>query len=86
MDKPYRWKVTRASDVCPEAMEVEGPGGLDPDIKDNRTWFSVYDDDDVFYFGGYLYGDFDGFEPLDDYGMPNFGAAHIKLEGDTHYL
>jgi hypothetical protein len=33
------------------------------------------------YYTGYIYGEYDGFEPLDDFGTPNAGAVHIKLDG-----
>ena len=45
----------------------------------NKTAFKMYDDDDNLHYEGYLYGDFDGFEPLDDFGMPNAGATSIFL-------
>ena len=86
MSKPYRWKVTDASDLCGEAIGVEGPGGLDPDIKDNAVQFFVYDDDDVYYFRGWLYGEYEGDEPLIDYGVGCWGACHIRLAGDPNYL
>ena len=40
--------------------------------------FRMYDDDDELYYEGRIFGDYEGFEPLDDFGTPNAGAVHIK--------
>ena len=87
-EKPaYRWKITKVHlDFLSGEKGVQGPRNLDPDITDNPIQFWMYDDDDECYYEGMLYGDYDGFEPLDDFGMPNAGCVHIKLQGDTHYL
>ena len=45
----------------------------------NETKFRMYDDDDNLYYSGTLWGDFDGFEPLDDFGTPNAGCTYIEL-------
>ena len=42
----------------------------------------MYDDDDNCYYEGMIYGDYYGFEPLDDYGMPNAGCTYIKINGE----
>lgn len=39
--------------------------------------FKLYDDDDELYYEGRELNDI-SFAPLDDYGMPNAGAAHLK--------
>jgi hypothetical protein len=44
--------------------------------------FSLYDDDDECYYEGMLYGDYEGFEPLDDFGTPNAGCVKMKLNGE----
>lgn len=66
-------------------VEVLGPRNIDPllekDLKeDNGVPFKMYDDDGELYYSGRIIGDFDGFEPLNDYGMPNAGAVRIDLE------
>ena len=48
----------------------------------NPTRFSLYDDDGECYYDGMLYGDFTGFEPLDDFGTPNAGCTKMKLAGE----
>lgn len=48
----------------------------------DRKRFRMLDDDGEVYYTGYLVGG-DGFEPLDDFGMPNAGATTIEYwEGD----
>jgi hypothetical protein len=49
----------------------------------------MYDDDSELYYAGKIWGDFDGFEPLDDFGMPNGGCTQISLrdaDGVFHTL
>lgn len=80
----YRWKITKdhiGGDKYSHA-KVEGPRNLDESIIRNPTRFSMYDDDGICYYEGMLYGDFDGFEPLDDFGMPNAGCTAIKINGE----
>ena len=85
----YRWTITcdhTAVRSLPEgtnsnAKGMEGPSNCDSGLHDNPTQFSMYDDDDNCYYEGMLYGDFDGFEPLDDFGTPNAGATSIKING-----
>ena len=87
---PYRWTITKdriADEDAPEgtncnAKGVVGPRNADVELATNPTRFSMYDDDGECYYEGMLYGDFGGFEPLDDFGMPNAGCTGIKLEGE----
>ena len=41
----------------------------------------MYDDDNNCYYKGMIYGDYDGTEPLYDFGMPNAGCTYIKING-----
>ena len=53
---------------------------LSPDeIKSHpdRIHFKMYDDDAELYYEGFSIGG-QGFEPLDDFGMPNAGCTDIK--------
>ena len=43
----------------------------------------MLDDDRNLYYKGRISGDYDGFEPLDDYGMPNAGATIIQYKGKS---
>ncbi len=81
----YRWKITRdrlEDDPKYSDKGVEGPRNLDEDLTTNAARFSMYDDDGVCYYEGMIYGDYDGFEPLDDFGTPNAGCTAIKVDGE----
>ena len=77
----YYWIITDAhlEDLKEEIGYYDG----DTKIKDNQAKFSMYDDDDICYYEGIIYGDYDGFEPLDDFGMPNAGCTYIKINGEV---
>jgi hypothetical protein len=83
---PYRWIIDK-DHLQPHppgaktARGTAGPFNQDPAITANATRFSMYDDDDECYYEGRIFGDFDGFEPLDDFGMPNAGCTKIKING-----
>ena len=50
----------------------------------DRARFRMYDDDGIHYYSGLIVEDPDasGFEPLEDFGMPNAGCTRIDyLEG-----
>lgn len=85
----YRWKISKDY-IADEGAEpgtnlnakgVEGPSNLDSSIKDNRAKFVMKDDDLNTYYEGYIYGDYEGFEPLTDFGTPNAGAVRIFYGG-----
>lgn len=44
--------------------------------------FRMFDDDGELYYSGTIWGDYDGFEPLDDFGMPNAGCTGIQYKND----
>jgi len=85
----YRWKITRdrlADADAPEgsycnAKGLVGPSNASDSVSDNPTRFAMYDDDEVCYYEGVLYGNFDGLEPLDDFGTGNAGCTGIKIGG-----
>ena len=56
--------------IAPEAREALADGGGDV--------FRMKDDDDEIYYKGRIVGDFDGFEPLDNYGTPGSGCTSIE--------
>lgn len=78
----YRWKITKDHIDSGDAVGTEGPHDLDENITSNPTRFSLYDDDNICYYEGMLYGNFDGLEPLDDYGTPNAGCTYVKIDGE----
>ena len=50
-------------------------------VKNKKHFAVEKDDDGNVYYGGLIQGaDYQGFEPLDDYGQPNAGATEI------HYI
>ena len=82
----YGWKITEDLISSPGESDVgrTGPANID------EKWltmlkmgvgqpFRLYDDDHEHYASGRLVGiDQTGFEPLDDYGTPNYGCTGIK--------
>ena len=77
----YRWIITR--DRIEENLKgICGPSDYDESIVDNKSRFSLYDDDGNCYAEGFIFGEYDGFEPLDDYGMPSLGCTAIKIDGE----
>ena len=64
-----------------------GPSNMTPELaarlialkKDEGQKFKMYDGDGELYYSGRIIGEYDGFEPLDDFGMPNAGCTEIKL-------
>jgi len=80
MSKPYRWKITRDR-IDTGAEGTEGPRNLDSTIKSNPARFSMHDDDGECYYEGVIYGEFDGFEPLEDFGTWNAGCTEIRIDG-----
>ena len=82
MAAKYRWKITRDRIDDGESQGIEGPANLDPNVTDNPVRFALYDDDRNCYYAGMLDGNYSGFEPLDDYGMPNAGCTYIKIDGE----
>ena len=70
-----------------QAVEVFGPRGISEENEQKLKAgagheFELYDDDYNLYYKGRLIGDFEGLEPMEDYGMPNAGAVHTKMDGE----
>lgn len=77
----YRWVITEDLIDGGKALGLQGPENLNVDLTGNRDTFELYDDDGILYARGSIYGDYDGFEPLDDYGTPGWGCTGIKYGG-----
>ena len=80
----YYWIITKDmldTNKDYSAVGIEGPAG-NRRTKENPVKFNMYDDDDNCYYEGMLYGDYEGFEPLDDFGMPHTGCTYIKINGE----
>jgi hypothetical protein len=78
----YRWVITKDYISEGEDKGVQGPRDADPNLKTNRSHFVMKDDDGEVYYEGDIYGEYDGFEPLNDFGMPNAGATSIWYKGE----
>ena len=78
MVSSYNWIITR--DYIDNGAEtgLTGPRNKSRHTA-NETEFRMYDDDGELYYAGKIWGDFDGFEPLDDFGTPSSGCTEIKL-------
>ena len=80
----YHWMIDRAYGACAdEKLPIHGPSDCDINEAFGPTAerFIIKDDDGNIYYGGLIQGsDYQGFEPLDDYGQPNAGATEI------HYI
>ncbi len=87
----YAWiiDIDHLPDLCsPEGTNYNAVGVRGPhDAGDNALCtladgfgeqFRIYDDDGELYYTGRIAGDYEGFEPLDDFGGPNAGATDIK--------
>lgn len=84
----YGWVIDR--DYLPDGNRswVFGPRNLDPVLRrklvdGSGKEFTLYDDDKILYYKGRIVGEYDGFEPLDDYGAPNAGCTEIRYDGVT---
>lgn len=87
MASRYGWIITRDVYADREGDEhndagVMGPRGLSEAMaarlkRGEGDAFMMKDDDGELIYRGRIIGDYEGFEPLDDFGMPNFGCTEI---------
>jgi len=75
----YYWIITE--DIIEENLVGVRCG--DKTITDNKATFELFDGDGELYAKGVIFGEYDGFEPLDDYGMPSLGCTEIKINGEV---
>jgi hypothetical protein len=81
----YRWAITKDHLFTEQGMTakgVMGPRDASREVTDNPARFSMYDDDGHCYYEGVIYGEYEGYEPLDDFGTPNAGCVAIKINGE----
>jgi hypothetical protein len=80
----YHWMIDKAYGACGnQTLPVHGPHDCDADeaFGPQAERFLLLDDDGEIYYGGIIQGtDYEGFEPLDDYGTPNAGATEIQYQ------
>jgi hypothetical protein len=79
MSSEYNWIIT--DDYIDNGIEVgvTGPRNKSRNTE-NEGEFRMLDDDGELYYRGKIWGDYDGFEPLDDFGMPNAGCTTIEYK------
>ena len=79
----YAWIITKVNEefVSPKLIRLNGPRShamnLNKVLKTGKT-FRMFDDDGIWYATGKICGDYEGFEPLDQWGTPGLGATSIK--------
>lgn len=78
----YSWVITKDfTDDPPSKPYIQGPSGTKKtisDIVEHGEQFRMLDDDGNVYYEGFIANKGGGFEPLDDYGMPNAGCTEIQ--------
>ncbi len=82
----YYWVITEDHIHQPEEDTAIGvAGGEDDHRGDDRARFELYDvdslDNERLCFVGYIYGEYDGTEPLTDFGK-DYGCIKVKLAGE----
>ena len=78
MSSIYNWTITHDYIEGGAEIGLSGPRNKSRHV-DNETDFQMFDGDGELYYAGTIWGDFDGFEPLDDFGTPHAGCTEIKL-------
>jgi hypothetical protein len=92
MSSKYGWMIHQDFLYDDDDMENEndaatiGPRNVDLQIQrrlesGDGEKFRMLDDDRILYYEGRIIGDYSGFEPLDDFGMPNAGCTTIQYRG-----
>lgn len=90
---PYGWIITRdhLHEKDPEGFTSEKGTAGPRDISDANykalqagkgKTFTMRDDDNILYYTGRIIGEYEGTEPLDDFGTPNAGATSITVAGE----
>jgi hypothetical protein len=80
----HGWIITKDIIEDGKCNGTMGPSNIAPEISDRLkkgegTKFRLFDDDGELYAEGLqIEGDSDGFGPLDDFGMPNWGCTDLK--------
>ena len=82
----YRWRITE--DHLPPMegysgdVGTEGPFQCSPLVNMNEADWECFDDDMNLCYRGKIWGDYTGFEPMDDFCQPNAGCTTIKINGE----
>lgn len=81
---PLTWVITEDHGICNDCKNATQEQ-IEQIKKDGFTeHFKMFDDDGELYYSGYgkSLKDVDGFDPLDDFGMPNAGCTEIKYKNE----
>tara|TARA_R110002095_G_scaffold194739_1_gene173147 strand:- start:247 stop:516 length:270 start_codon:yes stop_codon:yes gene_type:complete len=88
MSSTYNWAITKDYISNGTELGLTGPHNKSRHTA-NELNFRMYDDNDELYYAGTIWGNYDGFEPLDDFGTPDAGCTSISYqnkEGEwVHY-
>lgn len=87
----YGWVITKdllgeEDDADRSAVGVMGPRNITAPTADalkrgqGRKFRMLDDDGEVYYYGLLIHPDGEGFEPLDDFGMPDSGCTDIQFK------
>ena len=82
MTSPYSWVITKDF-LANEITSITGPRDSKMNVSkiiEEGEEFQMFDDDGILYYEGFITGDYDGFEPLDDYGTPDSGCTEIRYK------
>ena len=78
MSSIYNWAITI------DHLDGSETGLVGPRNKSRHTGneaaFRMLDDDGILYYSGAIWGEYEGFEPLDEFGMPNAGCTEIQYK------
>jgi len=79
----YGWMLKLSDELG--GQEIYGPSALSRELNNellvgNGAEFKVYDNDDILCGIGRIVGDYEGFEPMDDYATPSLGCTKIQYK------
>lgn len=80
MSSIYNWTITR-DHLDGSETGLTGPANKSRHTA-NEAHFRMFDDDKKLYYSGTIWGDYEGFEPLYDFGMPNAGCTAIQYQNE----
>jgi hypothetical protein len=84
----YAWIITKDK-INSDDVGTTGPASINIELEKSLkagtgTEFKMFDDDQTLYYEGLIVGDYTGFEPLDDFGMPNAGCTEIAYKNKSN--
>lgn len=80
----YYWVIEK-DEMETDSVGTKGPSSATPQTA-NEAEFRMLDDDENVYYYGRIFGDYEGFEPLDDFGMPYSGCVDIQYKEDGKWI